>query len=143
MEEPRIDHMTYLPGMEILSENSVMDEVLARRAVYDEARYTAADVHRALARETLTADDFAALLSPAALPLLEPIALRAQQETRRRFGNSISLFTPLYIANYCENHCVYCGFNCHNKIRRAKLSRTKSSASFAPSRRRVCRISCC
>ena len=31
------------------------------------------------------------------------------------------MFTPLYIANYCENYCIYCGFNCHNKIRRAKL----------------------
>ena len=32
------------------------------------------------------------------------------------------MFTPLYIANYCENYCIYCGFNCYNKIRRAKLS---------------------
>ena len=32
------------------------------------------------------------------------------------------MFTPLYIANYCENYCIYCGFNCHNKIRRAKLN---------------------
>ena len=45
----------------------------------------------------------------------------AQKETRKHFGNSIMMFTPLYIANYCENYCIYCGFNCHNKIRRAKL----------------------
>ncbi len=32
------------------------------------------------------------------------------------------MFTPLYIANYCENYCIYCGFNCHNKIRRARLT---------------------
>ena len=32
------------------------------------------------------------------------------------------MFTPIYIANYCENYCIYCGFNCHNKIRRAKLN---------------------
>lgn len=32
------------------------------------------------------------------------------------------MFTPLYIANYCENECVYCGFNCKNKIHRAKLT---------------------
>ncbi|MCL2696438.1 MAG: 2-iminoacetate synthase ThiH, partial [Clostridiales bacterium] len=38
------------------------------------------------------------------------------------FGNSVGLFTPLYIANYCENHCTYCGFSCHQKIRRAKLT---------------------
>ena len=49
------------------------------------------------------------------------MAQRAQQETQH-FGNSIYMFTPLYIANYCENYCIYCGFNCHNKIRRAKLN---------------------
>ena len=32
------------------------------------------------------------------------------------------MFTPLYISNYCENYCIYCGFNCHNKIHRAKLN---------------------
>ena len=32
------------------------------------------------------------------------------------------MFTPLYIANYCENYCIYCGFNCHNKIHRAQLN---------------------
>ena len=28
----------------------------------------------------------------------------------------------MYIANYCENYCVYCGFNCYNHIHRMKLS---------------------
>ena len=28
----------------------------------------------------------------------------------------------MYIANYCENHCVYCGYNCHSGIKRKKLS---------------------
>ena len=51
------------------------------------------------------------------------MAAKATIETRKHFGNSVYLFTPLYIANYCENYCVYCGFNCHNKIRRAKLDK--------------------
>ena len=63
-----------------------------------------------------------ALLSPAAFPFLEEMAHKAQYETRKHFGNSICMFTPLYIANYCENECVYCGFNCKNKIHRAKLT---------------------
>ena len=67
-------------------------------------------------------EDFQALLSPAALPLLEEIA-QASAELRqgKHFGNSVYMFTPIYIANYCENYCIYCGFNCHNKIRRAQL----------------------
>ena len=63
-----------------------------------------------------------ALLTPAALPLLEEIAQAAQVETRKHFGNSVYMFTPIYIANYCENYCIYCGFNCHNKINRAQLN---------------------
>ena len=85
-------------------------------------RLTEEDVKAALSHEVCTVEDFEALLSPAALPYLEEMAQRAQKETRKHFGNSIYMFTPLYIANYCENYCIYCGFNCHNKIRRAKLN---------------------
>ena len=119
-KENRIDHMTYLPGMEVI-ESDVMDQVLAAMNAYDYEKYTDSDVLRALAKDNRTPDDFAALLSPAALPHLEEMAQLAQQETRKHFGNSVYMFTPIYIANYCENYCIYCGFNCHNKIRRAKL----------------------
>ena len=117
----RIDHMQYLPGMEQI-DHSIMDRVLAARSAYDAGRYTAADVERALSADPCTPEDFAALLSPAAAPYLEQMARRGMEETRRHFGNSIYMFTPLYIANYCDNHCVYCGFNCHNKIHRARLN---------------------
>ena len=97
-------------------------KVLRRTEAYQYQDYTAADVQRALAKDNCSIDDFAALLSPAALPFLEQMAQKAQRETRKHFGTSVCLFTPLYIANYCENYCVYCGFNCHNHILRAKLS---------------------
>ncbi len=113
--------MEYMEGMEIIDSN-MMGQVIDAMNSYDYDRYTENDVRSALARETLTPEDFAALLSPAALPFLEDMAQRAQIETRKHFGNSIAMFTPLYIANYCENYCIYCGFNCYNKIRRAKLS---------------------
>lgn len=119
--ENRIDHMTYLPGMEAL-ESEVPGQVIAAMESYDYDRYTEADVRRALNRENRTPEDFGALLSPAALPHLEEMARAAQMETRKHFGNSVYMFTPLYIANYCENYCIYCGFNCHNQIRRAKLT---------------------
>lgn len=117
----KIDHMQYLPDMEVIS-SDIMDKVLDGVAAYDYHTCTARDVQRALAKEWLTIDDFGALLSPAALPFLEQMAQKAQLETRKHFGTSVCLFTPLYIANYCENHCVYCGFNCHNHIHRAKLT---------------------
>ncbi len=124
LPENRIDHMAYLPGMEAL-ESEVQQKVIERMEAYDYNKYTEKDVKAALAHRECTPEDFEALLSPAALPLLEEIAQKAQQETRKHFGNSIYMFTPLYIANYCENYCIYCGFNCHNKIRRAKLNETE------------------
>lgn len=117
----KYDHMTYMEGMEAI-DSDIMDRVLAETARYDYDKYTAADVERALSRDTIGVKEFKALLSPAALPYLEQMAQRAKDETRRHFGNSVSMFTPLYIANYCENYCVYCGFNCSNKIHRAKLT---------------------
>lgn len=120
-KENRIDHMKYLPGMEQIK-SDVMDQVVDAMNRYDYTKYTAADVRRALAAEDRTPEDFAALLSPAALPYLEEMAQAAKIETRKHFGNSVCMFTPLYIANYCENYCIYCGFNCHNKIHRAQLN---------------------
>ena len=117
----RIDHMTYLPGMEDIG-SDVMDQVISAMNAYDYEKYTEADVRRAIAHDIRTPEDFAALLSPAALPLLEEIAQAAQEETRKHFGNSVYMFTPIYIANYCENYCIYCGFNCYNNIRRKKLT---------------------
>ena len=122
MKKNRIDHMKYLPDMEQLEESDVMDQVISAMNAYDYDKYTEADVRRALAHDNRTPEDFKALLSPAALPLLEEIAQAARIETRKHFGNSICMFTPIYIANYCENYCIYCGFNCHNKIRRAQLN---------------------
>ena len=115
------DHMKYTDDMEAI-DSDIMDRVIAEMNRYDADIYTAKDVKEALAAETCSVDNFKALLSPAALPFLEEIAQKAQKETRKHFGNSVAIFTPLYIANYCENYCIYCGFNCHNKIKRAQLN---------------------
>lgn len=120
-KKARVDHMNYMEGMEVL-ESEIQSQVIEAMNAYDYEKYTAQDVIRALKKENLSPEDFAALLSPAALPFLEQMAQRAQAETRKHFGNSVMMFTPLYIANYCENYCIYCGFNCHNKINRAKLN---------------------
>ncbi|MBQ2115352.1 MAG: 2-iminoacetate synthase ThiH [Lachnospiraceae bacterium] len=116
----RINHMEYLPDMEQIS-SEVMDRVVEAYNTYDYDKYTAADVVEALKNDVRTPKDFAALLSPAATPFIEDMARLAREETRKHFGTSVYLFTPIYISNYCENLCVYCGFNCKNQIRRAKL----------------------
>lgn len=117
----RKNHMEYLPGMEQIDSN-VCSEVMGQVQTYDYEKYTAKDVRAALEHATCTVEDFKALLSPVAEPFLEQMAERARLETGKHFGNTVYLFTPLYIANYCENYCVYCGFNCYNHISRMKLS---------------------
>ncbi len=115
------NHMEYMEGMEVIA-SDIMDRVLKATKEYDYYKYTSVDVYSVLQKDALTVDDFAALLSPAAEDFLEVMAQKSKQETAKHFGNSLCMFTPLYISNYCENYCVYCGFNCQNKIKRGKLS---------------------
>ena len=117
----RTDHMAYMEGMEQIS-SDIRERVISEMKSYDYSKYTPADVLRALRHDTCSVEDFKALLSPAAEPFLEQMAQKARLETQKHFGNTVYLFTPLCIANYCENYCVYCGFNCYNDIRRMKLS---------------------
>lgn len=121
MKNANSDVMDYLEGMEII-DHSILNKVDSLYTTYDYNSYTQNDVKIALSKEVLDLNDFAALLSPAATDFLEEMASRAKMETFKHFGNAVSVYTPLYIANYCENYCVYCGFNCMNKINRAKLS---------------------
>lgn len=119
--EERYDHMTYMDDMEQIP-HEILDKVVEEIESYRAEDYTASDVIRAIESDRCSLEDFKALLSPAAEPFLEQIARKARLETRKHFGNSAYFFTPIYISNYCENYCIYCGFNCHNKIKRAKLS---------------------
>ncbi len=117
----RTNHMEYMDGMDQIK-SDIRDKVISEMNSYDYSRYTAADVKRALENETCSVEDFKALLSPAAEPFLEQMAAKAKYETSKHFGNTVYIFTPLYIANYCENYCIYCGFNCYNDINRKKLN---------------------
>ena len=97
--------------------NLVWDDVT--RSVYEK---TDADVRRALAKETLTIEDFKALISPAAENYLERMAQLSRHYTQQRFGKVILLYIPMYLSNECSNHCIYCGFNHNNDIARKTLT---------------------
>jgi len=120
MDLEREDHMKYHEDMEIIDSN-IQEKVINMMENYDYNSFTGEDVINALSHEWKTPYDFMALLSPAAEPFLEDISKEARKVKMKHFGNSVYIFTPLYIANYCENHCIYCGFNCFNNIKRAKL----------------------
>lgn len=65
--------------------------------------------------------DFMAIISPAGEKQVERIAALSANITRQRFGFTMQIYTPLYLANYCSNSCIYCGFSCNNKIKRSVL----------------------
>ncbi|MGB0522199.1 MAG: 2-iminoacetate synthase ThiH [Flammeovirgaceae bacterium] len=93
------------------------DEVKA--SIYSKS---ARDVERALAKPRRDLEDFKALVSPAALPYLEQMAQLSHQLTLKRFGNTIQMYSPMYLSNECQNICTYCGFSLDNKVRRRTLT---------------------
>ena len=110
----------YRPHMDQI-ESPILETVLQEREQYTYDHYTADDVRCVLQEDTIDIEGLKILLSPATEPFLEDLAEKAKAVRTRYFGNSVYLFTPLYISNYCDNLCVYCGFNCKNQIHRAKL----------------------
>ena len=81
-----------------------------------------AEVRRALQATHVGINGLAALLSPAAEPLLSELATRSAEITAQRFGNTIQIYAPLYLSNFCVNSCAYCGFSAENKISRRMLT---------------------
>ncbi len=120
----RSDPEKFFPEMEKIS-SDIYEKVMGEVQRFDPLSYTEKDVFAALEHERCSIEDLKALLSPAAEPHLERLAERARSETGKHFGNTVYLFTPLYIANYCENYCIYCGFNCYNHIKRMKMDETQ------------------
>ncbi|TDS15159.1 tyrosine lyase ThiH [Maribacter caenipelagi] len=80
------------------------------------------DVLRALGNTKRDLEDFKALISPAATPYLEQMAQLSRQLTKKRFGNTIQMYSPMYLSNECQNICTYCGFSMTNKIPRRTLT---------------------
>jgi len=80
------------------------------------------DVIKALNKDNCNIEDFKALISPAAEPFLEEMAIKSHFKTQKRFGKTIQLYIPLYLSNKCTNSCVYCGFNKNLKYNRITLN---------------------
>ncbi|MBE4159993.1 2-iminoacetate synthase ThiH [Vibrio parahaemolyticus] len=96
---------------------------------------TEQDVERALAKPKRDLEDFKALISPAAEPYLEQMAKLSYSLTRKRFGNTMSLYIPLYLSNLCANACTYCGFSMENRIKRRTLNRDEVEAEIGAIKR--------
>lgn len=79
-------------------------------------------VFDSLNEKAISADDFLTLLSARAAGYIERMAHKAHEITLGNFGKVIYLYTPLYVSNFCDNECAYCGFHRLSKINRKKLT---------------------
>lgn len=115
------DVRDYLPDMDQISEE-IPDKIEASYREQSERNVTPADVRAALQKDRLTPDEYYVLLSDVAEEFLDEMAVKARMLRRQYFGDNVNSFSPLYIANYCENGCRYCGFNSKSGIKRAMLT---------------------
>ena len=104
------------------------------------AAATAADVERVLAvaqadSRQLTPDELMVLISPAAAPYLEDMAVLSKRFTGEKFGKTVSMYIPMYVSNACSNKCVYCGFNHDNPFKRTILTMDQVKAECEAIRR--------
>lgn len=73
-------------------------------------------------KQTIATDNILSILRDPDRDRLEALAQEAHRLTRQYFGRAVGLYTPLYLSNYCDSQCVYCGFHSQHKIQRLKLT---------------------
>ena len=107
--------------MDIINSH-IKTEVLDNYEKIKNKNVSDSDILRSLEKDRLGEEDFYNLLSDKVLNHLEKMGELAKDKRVRYFGNNVCLFSPIYIANYCENSCRYCGFRAKSDIKRAKLN---------------------
>ena len=70
----------------------------------------------------LTPEEVAILLTTENKAHQQRIFKIADKIKQHIYGDRIVMFAPLYVSDYCVNHCSYCGFNCKNKFQRTRLT---------------------
>ncbi|SHF60687.1 tyrosine lyase ThiH [Caldanaerobius fijiensis DSM 17918] len=99
-----------------------LQECLKIYSEYENYEPTFSEVMDILSKEYLDRLDLVKLLNVEDEKLIRFMAQKAKRLTEANFGKVILLYAPLYIANYCENGCLYCGFSCLKKYPREKLT---------------------
>lgn len=95
--------------------NNFLEEIRKEKKKYD--------IRKILKKEEINEEELFILLSDTDDNNLVLMAEKSKKLTERYFGKVITLFTPLYLSNYCLSSCKYCGFSIENKINRIKLSK--------------------
>ncbi|WBW95532.1 2-iminoacetate synthase ThiH [Oceanirhabdus sp. W0125-5] len=105
-----------------MSFSKVLDRLDDKKILQEIEQVSSNDIINILNKDQINEKEFLQLLSPEGAKYIEEIAQNSRRNSLKHFGKAITLYTPLYISNYCVNRCLYCSFNCNNSIMRNKLT---------------------
>lgn len=100
---------------EILKE---ADEILRKSYTLENKR---GSIRKIIEQDRISKEELFILLTDNSDETLILMANKAKRLTEKYFGKVITLFTPLYLSNYCLSTCEYCGFSAKLQIPRRKL----------------------
>lgn len=108
---------------EFIDHGEIMDTLAYAEANKNNAELLDAIMAKAELRKGLSHREASVLLACEDKERQEKLFRLAEQIKKDFYGNRIVLFAPLYLSNYCINHCVYCPYHATNKhIGRKKLT---------------------
>lgn len=80
-------------------------------------------IESTLDKNEFSISDLEILLSITEKKHLDSLINKAGNIKHTRFGNNINLYSPLYVSNFCNNSCAYCGYSSKNKKNRIILTK--------------------
>ncbi len=108
---------------EFINHEEILDTLAYAEANKNNSELLDAIMAKAELRKGLTHREASVLLACEDPERIEAICRLAEQIKKDFYGNRIVLFAPLYLSNYCINHCVYCPYHAKNThIGRKKLT---------------------
>lgn len=107
-----------------------IEDVLSHARKRSQDRALVSEIlEKAKKMEGITASDAALLLLNRNPEITAEIFALAEQITDAYYGNRKVLFAPLYLSNYCINHCTYCPYHAINRnIPRKKMTQEEIKA---------------
>lgn len=99
-------------GEDFIDESSIVESLAANRN--PDSRKIQDILKKALAVQTLTLDETAALLNVTDSDLWFKMQQAAGLVKKKVYDHRIVTFAPLYTGNICVNNCLYCGFRRDN-----------------------------
>lgn len=118
-----------LKAEEFISHEEILDTLAYADANKDNMELIGSILKKAELRQGLTHREASVLLACEDEDKIKEMYALAEQIKKDFYGNRIVLFAPLYLSNYCINHCTYCPYHATNKhIARKKLTQDEVRA---------------